>query len=367
MATKRKRGNTWTYIVKCKRLLPRPLSLTFNNEAEGDDYVARVEKLLAVGIVPAEFQTRATDPVTLDQAIDQYTRKNSVPDMYERLLITIGKRTGATRVSMIDYAWAEKYIKDAKQVRRLAPSTIRHHVGAMSQMFNWLVSSQFLVANPFKLLPIGFATYSSADKAVLAAIGEDSRIDHERDRRPTAGEEAAILSVLAGDVSTGVAALKLKHRESLALLFALALETGMRLREIYTLSAEQVNLKALTIFLDKTKNGDSRQVPLTSVALKRLKKIPVKGLLFPWWDGQVTQDSLRKTSALLSVQFARVFERAGCPDLHFHDLRHEACCRLYEKTKLSDLKIAKIMGWRSLNMALRYANLRASNLARELW
>jgi len=367
MATKRKRGNSWTYILKRKGLLPKPLYLTFNDEAEGDDYVGRVERLLDAGIVPAEFQERANDPLDLDQAIDKYTTQTSVPDMDERLLITIGKRTGTARLSMIDYAWAEKYIKEQKQLRQLAPSTIKHHVGALSRMFNWLVRQNFLVANPFKLLPVGYATYSPADKAVLAAIDKEPRIDQERNRRPSAAEEKAIRKILAGESPEGVAALKLKQREQLELLFDLALETGMRLREMVTLTGDQVVLKDKTIYLDKTKNGDQRQVPLTSTIIKRLKKLPAKGQLFPWWDGLITQDSLRKVSAMLSVQFARIFARAGCADLTFHDLRHEATCRFYEKTKLSDVEIAKILGWRSLKMALRYANLRASNLAGKLW
>lgn len=367
MATKRKRGNSWTYVIKRKELLPRPLFLTFNDEAEGDDYVGRVEKLLDAGIVPAEFLQRADDPVTLDQAIDQYTVKTSVPSMDEKILITIGSRVGHTRLSVIDYAWAERYISDAKQLRQLAPSTIKHHVGALSRLFNFLVRQKHLVANPFKMLPVGYATYSPGDKAVLAAIDKAPRTDQERSRRPSDDELKAIRKILAGESEPGIAALNLKHRAQLALIFELALETGMRLREMYTLSADQVAIREATIYLDKTKNGDSRQVPMTSVAKKLLQKIPKEGQVFPWWDGQLTDESLRKASALLSQQFARIFERAGCADLRFHDLRHEACCRFYEKTKMSDLEIAKMMGWRSLKMALRYANLRASNLAGKLW
>ena len=51
----------------------------------------------------------------------------------------------------------------------------------------------------------------------------------------------------------------------------------------------------------------------------------------------------------------------------FHDLRHHAVCQFYEKTKLSDVQIARITGHRDPRMLLRYASLRGSDLAQALW
>ena len=58
---------------------------------------------------------------------------------------------------------------------------------------------------------------------------------------------------------------------------------------------------------------------------------------------------------------------AKCDDLHFHDLRHEATSRLFERTTMSDLKIAKITGHKDMKSLQRYSNLRASTLADEMW
>jgi integrase len=52
--------------------------------------------------------------------------------------------------------------------------------------------------------------------------------------------------------------------------------------------------------------------------------------------------------------------------LRFHDLRHEATSRLYERTTLTDLQIAKITGHKTISMLARYANLRGSELALKL-
>jgi integrase len=187
----------------------------------------------------------------------------------------------------------------------------------------------------------------------------------------SADEEAAIRRIFNYEKPEGKErALSLPMRDSLLLLFDLALETAMRLRECYTLTLDQIDLPRRTIFLDRTKNGDNRQVPLSSVAVKALEPYAAgarDGLLFPWWDGEATEASLRRTTSRLSRAFARIADAAGCGDLRFHDLRHEATSRLFEKTTLSEFEIAKISGHRSPRMLMRYANLRGSNLAEKLW
>lgn len=59
---------------------------------------------------------------------------------------------------------------------------------------------------------------------------------------------------------------------ALRLVFELALESAMRLSEMYTLAREQIDIDRRTIFLEKTKNGDKRQVPITTVAGKALQE-----------------------------------------------------------------------------------------------
>jgi integrase len=158
--------------------------------------------------------------------------------------------------------------------------------------------------------------------------------------------------------------------------FALALESAMRMRECYTLYVQQISLKKKTVHLDRTKNGDSRQVPLTSTALTLLsdymknhgQQIKERdGRLFPFWNGDLDENVLDTTTSEVSRIFRNIFTAAEIVDLHFHDLRHEATCRLYERTTLSDVLIAKITGHRNLRMLLRYASLRGSDLAGHLW
>lgn len=47
MATKRRRGDSWQYTIKRAGLLPQPGYLSFASEAEGDEYVRRLEVISA--------------------------------------------------------------------------------------------------------------------------------------------------------------------------------------------------------------------------------------------------------------------------------------------------------------------------------
>jgi hypothetical protein len=77
------------------------------------------------------------------------------------------------------------------------------------------------------------------------------KYDIERDRRLPPEEETAVLDVLDGDKR---------------MFFILALETAMRMRECYTLDVSQVSAEKRTIHLERSKNGDNRQVPLPPLA-----------------------------------------------------------------------------------------------------
>lgn len=357
MATKRKRGASWHYVVRRSGLLERPIYLSFGDETEGDAYIRRLEGLLDRGIVPAEFVRPVAEPQTLLGLMRAYLRevRPSADDqrILERWLVE--DRLADVPASGLHYDWALAMVA-TDQAALLAPGTIRHRVGALARCLDWAVRREHLPANPLRLLPRGYARYDQGE-----------REDQERDRRLAPEEEASVRRVLAGGyVPAGKQrALRLAQREAHRLLFDLALETAMRLSEIYTLEVKQVDLAHRTLYLEKTKNGDKRQVPLSSVALAVLRDwigVERRGLLLPFFDGD-----RKKTTARLSKIWGRIFAHAGCPDVRWHDLRHEATCRLYERTTLSDLQISRITGHRSLAMLRRYANLRGSDLADRLW
>jgi integrase len=331
MATKRERNGVWQYTIRRKGMLDKPLYYSFDSEAAGDVFCARLEASLDKGVIPAEIALK-TAAKTLSDLIRDYKNSPavSVAPADSAVLSVVDSEIGNTKLAALTYEWVERWVERLKE-KGLAPSTIQHKVGSLARAIDWSLRREYaqeLMANPLRLLPRGYA------------VGVRGNV--ERDRRLEPGEEARILEHLSG-----------AHR----LLFVLALETAMRMAEIYSLTPEQVDLRQRTVFLDKTKNGDKRQVPLSSVACRELQG----------FDGFGFGPRGATTTSKLSVYFGRVFEKAGCPDLRFHDLRHEATCRLFERTRLSDLQIAKITGHKDPRMLARYANLRGSDLAQSLW
>lgn len=380
VASKRNRFGRWEFVVKRAGLLEKPIYLTFDDEAEGDAYVARLERLLDRGIVPTEHEpVRRT--LTIDDLVRLYVRDAHPSDKDVSALNTVVKDRGRVPVTSICSGWVDDWVTELKRIERLAPATIRAKVGAMARCADWGVRKGHLVLpdQPFRTLPDGYAQYTDVDAKLAGVV----RVDIERDRRLEPGrdgspdEHTRILAMIDGGVvPRKLRPLQLEHKAALRLLYILALESAMRMREMYTLTLDQVRIDQRTIFLDRTKNGDKRQVPMTSVARAeieeylRVRSIPAgrpEGLLFPWWDGSDSKKSLHSTTDYLSNLWVSIFRAAGCADLGFHDLRHEATSRLFERTRLSETEIMKITGHRSHRMMMRYANLRGSTLADRLW
>ncbi|MGV8959244.1 MAG: site-specific integrase [Stenotrophomonas sp.] len=375
MATKRLRNGKWEYVIKRAALLPRPIYLTFDDEDEGDAYVRRTEQLLDRGVVPDEFRkpTHERHPRLRTAMIDyKETQPVSAADL-GYLGVLLDRLPPKLELREVTFEWVTRWISSLKRDDNLAPSTIRHHAGALARCLDWVLASGGIPINPLRQLPRGYANYTAEDAAIVGRRdgGGAAKVSVDRDRRLQGDEEARIRAILCGAKPAGKQRpLELNHAEALRALFDLALESAMRMSEMYTLTPAQVDFGKRTIFLDRTKNGSKRQVPITTVA-ERVLRDYMAGVdgerLFPWWSGDRAADEMKRCTSLLSRQFGRVFAAAGCVDLRFHDLRHEATSRLFERTTLTDLQIAKITGHKDIRMLARYANLRGSDLADRLW
>lgn len=378
MAGKRKtRTGKWEFVVKKAGVLPKPLYLTFDTEADGVAYCARLEALLNKGIIPTEHQI-AQPILTIVSLVREYERDAHPSDKDRSAFGPMLKHHGTMPLDRINAAWVDGWISSMKRLEKLAPATIRARVGALARCTDWGVRKGLLQLpdNALRNLPDGYAQYTKTD----AALAQGARRDIERDRRLEPGEYERILGVIdAGILPRKQRPVQLAHQAALRCLFVLATESAMRLRELFTLTINQVDLPRRTVFLEKTKNGDKRQVPLSTVAVAALqvylsvRDIPsghVPALLFPWWSGEAgkEEDVSDKLSKLFGGERSLgIFAEAGCHGLKFHDLRHEAVSRLFERTRLSDIQIMKISGHKSQRMLMRYANLRGSDLAAALW
>lgn len=377
------KGRFWEARAKHKMLRAYRaggvLTKNFSTEQEALDWEKKTRAQLAVGILPEEIEGQEERITRLGEAIKLYLGSTSIKPSDKDTLLINYVRLGNTLLKDVDYEWAERWVEHMKHTHNLKPGTMRKHVGSLARCLDWLVRSKksTLVTNALRILPRGYAVYTQMDTLRLDTQGIEAPTDTLRDRRLEEGEEKTIRHILAGGTAEGKPRpMKLNHRAHLEALFILALETAMRLSEMYTLTAGQINLAKSTVFLEKTKNGDKRQVPITSVAAPVLaqltKGLKPDALVFPWYGSEPYKklselERRKKVTAMLSQQFGRIFEAAKCEDLKFHDLRHEATSRIFERTNLSNVEIAKITGHKSLEMLKRYANLRGSDLAARLW
>jgi integrase len=97
-------------------------------------------------------------------------------------------------------------------------------------------------------------------------------------------------------------------------------------------------------------------VPLSTTAIRVLRALPrsLHGEVFPG----VTTEAIKRA-------YIRAVRRAGIEDLRFHDLRHEATTRPFEKG-LNIMEVASITGHKDLRMLRQYTHLKAEDLAMKL-
>ncbi len=130
----------------------------------------------------------------------------------------------------------------------------------------------------------------------------------------------------------------------------------MRGGEIAKLTWDRVDTKQHRAHPPVTKNGTARSVPLSREALAVLESLPhrIDGTVFGMSDNAI------------SMAWTRTIRTAKIAGLTFHDWRHEAISRLFEKTDLDAMEIARISGHRTLSMLSRYTHLRAHHLAERM-
>ncbi len=137
-----------------------------------------------------------------------------------------------------------------------------------------------------------------------------------------------------------------------------ALNTGMRKSEILKLTWDRVDLKNRLILLDKTKNGERREIPINKTLLNTLSILArhIKcdyvfynpDTLKPYYD--------------IKKSFGKALKKAHILDFRFHDLRHTfASWLVMGGIDLTTVK--ELLGHKDVKMTLRYSHLAASHIS----
>ena len=123
-----------------------------------------------------------------------------------------------------------------------------------------------------------------------------------------------------------------------------AIETGMRRSEIANLKWTELNFDDGLVYTIETKNGHPRYIPLTENAIQAIKQM----------DNN-TEYVFGMSSNAINLAWQRFKRNNGIENVRFHDLRHEAISRMFERG-LSVAEVSMISGHRTVSQLFRYAH-----------
>ena len=349
MAYFEKRGSGWMAQIR-RRGMPT-LSRTFDLKADAESWAKEVERELQRG--NAAVLRDDAGRTTFVEIADRYAQdvlpilRGKSAAVYVRAARERFGPLFLAAIRGVDVAdWAAQLSRSG-----LAAQSVIHHVNAVSAIFTYATKRLSIVlpaGNPARHIP------------------KPSQ-PRGRDRRLRAGELDYLLR--AADAT--------KRTPELRHIITLSVETSMRLGELLGLEWERIDLARRTAHLVDTKNGESRTIALSTAAVQSLCTLQagvrrIDGRVFGW----AASDSFEKAWVRCKARARAAYEAvctksrikpdsAFLADLRFHDLRHEATSRLFEKG-LGIMEVASMTGHKSLAMLKRYTHIEAEKLAKKL-
>lgn len=340
MATIRKRKNSWQAIVRKQRA---KLSKTFDTKAEAVKWATAIEAKLdegsAVETAREAARLEVAEAPTLASLFQKYADEVSPTKRgtrWEQIRLRMLARRfdlfarPAISISGPDMAdWRDQRLAE------VGPASVIRELGLISAVFKraikeWRlgmsVNPCLLISKPAKPRP--------------------------RTQRVSPADKQALIARLGWDGASTPA----NAHQWVALAFCFALETAMRKGEILSLQWKDIHADQQYAHLDMTKNGEERDVPLSTAALALLQ---IAG------PGKPSERVFKVTSGTLDVIFRDARDALGLRHVRFHDARREATTNL--SAKLSNvLELSAITGHKDLRMLKVYYRPKPSDLAAKL-
>ena len=324
MATYRKRNGKWQAIVRHKTI--GTTSRLFHTKQAAIKWGISIEEQLEAGT----FGTLMPTHVTLGELLERYSSevtpvKRGATTELRRLQRLIRDSVSSLKVSGLTSqaiaAFRDRRLLDGRRTCHYDLILIRHCLKIAINEWGLMLSSN--PVDRVKMPP------SSPARNRRLEDGEFDRLEE---------------------------AVKQTKNPHIWPVIIFAIETGMRRGEILGLQWEHVVLDRRIAYLPLTKNGSSREVPLSTKAAEVLaKQRQCNDTTSPF---PVTPNGFR-------LAWDRLRGSAGLSDLRFHDLRHEAISRFFE-LGLNIPEVAVISGHKDPRMLFRYTHLRAEELVNKL-
>jgi len=316
MATIRKRNGK--YEVQIRRLGLRQISKSFRLIKDAQAWARHMEVRADQHDLPAD--PKALQRVTLAELVVRYRDTVSIYKRgyeVERIVLSAFMRHPicGRRLSEITAEHFSQYRDD--RLKKIKLATLKRQLGAIRNLFNVARHEWGL---PIRENPLAKMQFKGAD--------------HRRERRLRPGELNKIIT-----------AARSRRNPLIARIILLALVTGMRRGELLAIERGHIDIDRRSLLIPATKNGYPRTIPLTNAATKLLRvcRSERQERIFP-----ITANAFR-------LAWERVKRKAGIDDLRFHDLRHEAISRFFDR-RLTIPEVALISGHKDMTMLLRYAH-----------
>lgn len=221
--------------------------------------------------------------------------------------------------------------EDPAKRRPRSNSTVNHELAALKQVFNKGIAWGLIDRNP-----------AAGVKPLPESRG--------RVRFLTVEEAAQLLAAAS------------RHLRPIIMV---ALETGMRRGEILGLKWSDIDLKNGTLFIEKTKNGESRHVPISARLREEFLRMPRRLGVDHVFVGQEKAGKPGRKGKIgnpntpfhdVRTAFENACKKAGIDDFRFHDLRHTAASHL-AMAGVPLKTIGEILGHKTATMTERYSHL----------
>ena len=341
MAYFRKRSGAWEASIE-KKGFPR-ISRTFDTKGEAEAWAATVESEIGRGVFVSRKESENT---TLAEALDRYIseilphkkqlrRETNRANALKRW--PISKRSLAQIQGKDIAAFRDERIKSGGSA-----NTVRLDLALLSHLFTIAVKEWGMAGLINPVMQI-----------------RKPKLPRGRDRRLLQGELERIVAASESPVLSDIV--------------RFAIETGMRRGELAGMTWEMVDLKKRTVTILETKNGEKRVVPLSTEAVRILSGLirRIDGEVWGMEPDSITQAFVRAVSRARDSYKKECAEKGEKPDpsflvdLTFHDLRHEATSRLFEKG-FDTMEVRTITGHKTLQMLARYTHLQAEDLVERM-
>jgi integrase len=321
MANLRKRSNGWQAQIR-KKGQPS-ITKTFTQRKDALAWANTIESEIDRGVY-------------VDRSIAEQTILGDLLDRYSADILPSlrGEKSEQSRLRLLRahfslFSLAQIKSHDLAEYRdmrltHVGPQSVKHELGLLN-----------------RVLKIAHIEWGYTLPHGIPAVSLP-KLPHGRERRLQGDEEAVLLK-------------ELRQTPIVQNIVCIAIETAMRRSEILNIERGHIHIDQRLLAIPVTKTNTPRTIPLSSRALEAINQlISLLGNTYP----RFRADSVTQS-------FSRACKRSNIVNLHFHDLRHEATSRFFEKG-LNIMEVSLITGHRSLAMLHRYTHLKPESLIEKL-